>query len=243
MQHLTAERIAALADEPATLAERAHLGECAACNAELAAAQRLVRMALTDTPAIERPLTSWNRLGPALASEGLIERPLSANERDEDVISLGLYRAMRGRRLMQAAAGLFLLAGGGVIGRASAAWPIGGDDEMVAIAPATNDTMFKSASEALTALDRASDDYQRAIAFLAANDSNVTIRGRDAAEAYQARLEVLDRAVAEVRAALFRSPRDQILNNYYLSTMGARDYTLRQLREAVPVSNTTRTRF
>ena len=45
MQHLTPERIAALADEPATLVERAHLANCVTCNAELAAAQRLTRAA------------------------------------------------------------------------------------------------------------------------------------------------------------------------------------------------------
>jgi hypothetical protein len=52
MLHITPERIAALADEPATLPERTHLESCMDCTAELVVAQRLMRMAMTDTPAI-----------------------------------------------------------------------------------------------------------------------------------------------------------------------------------------------
>ncbi len=48
------------------------------------------------------------------------------------------------------------------------------------------------------------------------NDSTVTLRGRDAADLYQARLDVLDRSVAATRAALYRAPRDPVLNQYYL---------------------------
>ncbi|HKS07863.1 MAG TPA: hypothetical protein VJR92_16285 [Gemmatimonadaceae bacterium] len=246
MQHLTAERIAALADEPATLAERAHLGECAACNAELAAAQRLVRMALTDTPAIERPLTTWSELGPALESEGLIRTPMSRDERAENELTFMAHRSSRARRAMQIAAGFFLLVGGGVIGRASA--PLAdladGSDASTPGVTASSDTILGSTNEALQVLDRASTDYQRAIAYLAVNDTTtVPMRGRDAATVYQARLEALDRAAAQVRTALYRAPQDQVLNNYYMTTMGARDYTLRQIGEAVPVSNTTRTRY
>jgi hypothetical protein len=246
MQHLTAERIAALADEPATLAERAHLGECAACNAELAAAQRLVRMALTDTPAIERPLTTWSDLGPALESAGLIRAPMSHDERADNELSFTTYRSSRARRAMQIAAGFFLLVGGGVIGRASAPMVAStdGSGSETGVAAGSSDTMFRSTTEAMQVLDRASTDYQRAIAYLAVNDTTtVPMRGRDAATVYQARLEALDRAAAQVRTALYRAPQDQVLNNYYMTTMGARDYTLRQIGEAVPVSATTRTRY
>jgi hypothetical protein len=73
--HITPERIAALADEPATLVERSHLASCVSCTTELVAAQRLVQLALTETPAIERPITSWARLAPALRAEGLVTTP------------------------------------------------------------------------------------------------------------------------------------------------------------------------
>jgi hypothetical protein len=224
MQHINPERIAALADEPATLIERTHLASCASCVAELAAAQRLMQMALTDIPAIERPLSSWDRLGPALRAEGLVTTAIAGAPVTHDGTT-------RWRWVMQAAAGLFLAVGGAVIGRAS----VGLSSPDLA-SGASVDTAFRSTSEAMQVLDRASSDYQRAVAYLAANDSSVTMRGRDAAELYQARLEALDRAATATRAALYRAPEDPVLNQYYLSTMGARDLTLRQMGEAVPVS-------
>ena len=244
MQHINPERIAALADEPATLAERTHLAECAACNAELSAAQRLVRMAVTDTPTIEQPLTSWDRLGPALHAQGLVNTPLSrdgTSDRTSDraeVIPLGSTGPRQLRWVMQAAAGVFLAVGGAVVGRASAAAPA----DMLA-GGAAQDTSFASTTEAMSVLQRSSDQYQRAVAYLAANDSSVSLHGRDAETLYQTRLNVLDQAVASARAALYRAPQDPVLNNYYLQSVGARDLTLRQLGQVVPVSNAKRTRF
>jgi hypothetical protein len=234
--HLTAERIAALADEPASLTERSHLANCAACNAELAAAQRLVRMALTDIPAIEQPVSSWERLSPALRAEGLVRSPAFAVNGDPPA---GRSRSNHWRWMAQTAAGLFLAVGGAVVGRASATLP---SPEIAANAGAT-DSNFSSTTEALQTLERASDQYQRAVAYLAANDSSVTLRGRDAAELYRARLDAFDQAATAARTALYRAPQDPVLNQYYISTLGARDLTLRQMGEVVPVSSTQRTRF
>ena len=231
MQHINPERIAALADEPATLIERTHLASCASCVAELAAAQRLMQMALTDIPAIERPISSWDRLGHALRAEGLITNAIA----NEPVVTGG---AARWRWAVRAAAGLFLAVGGAVVGRASAGLPAGQLVSGVSV-----DTAFRSTTEAMQVLDRASSDYQRAVAYLAANDSSVTMRGRDAAELYRTRLEALDRAATATRAALYRAPEDPVLNQYYLSTMGARDLTLRQMGEAIPVSAVSRVRY
>lgn len=242
MQHLNPERLAALADEPATLVERTHLAACAACSAELTAAQRLVRMAMTDTPAIERPLTSWERLAPALRADGLIQTSSALAERPvggaEVVPIAAVVRTGRYRWAMQAAAGLFLAVGGAVIGRASAPLPEAG---LAAGGPA--DTVLTSSAEALAVLDRASEQYQRAVAYLAANDSMVTMPSRDVAEIMQARLEVLDQGLAATRRALYTAPQDPVLNQYYMTTLGARDYTLRQLGEVVPVSSSQRARY
>lgn len=246
MQHINSERIAALADEPATLVEREHLAGCVECNAELAAAQRLVQMALTDTPAIERPLTSWARLGPALRDEGLVRIPIGS-ETDAvvtDVVPLSAPRARTSRWMMQAAAGIFLLIGGAVVGRASAGAPVATvPDSTVAQAANTNDTNFRSTADAVKVLERASNDYQRAVAYIAVHDSNVTMSGRDAAEFYSARLDALEKTVAATRAALYRAPQDPVLNSYYLQSVGARDLTLRQMGSVVPVSATKRTKF
>lgn len=240
MQHLTSERIAALADSPATLAERTHLNECVSCVAELAAAQRLMQMALTDIPAIERPLSSWERLSPALKSEGLITTPLVPGGLEFDLVPV--RRNGRYRWAMQAAAAAFLLLGGAVVGRASASLTAGGElakrDSVQA-----GDTNFNSTAEAMAVMQHASSDFQRAVAYLAVNDSTVTVRGRDAAELYSNRLEAFDRTVAATRAALYRSPQDPILNNYYMQSTAYRDQTLRQLGQAMPVSSVKRTKF
>jgi hypothetical protein len=241
MQHLTPERISALADSPATLAERSHLNECVVCVAELAAAQRLIQMALTDIPAIERPVTSWERLSPALASEGLISTPILSDAPDFGVVPLRPARASRYRWAMQAAAAAFLLLGGAIVGRASAALPLGGLAN--ADSGQASDTNFQSTAEAMNVMQHASNDFQRAVAYLAVNDSNVTMRGRDAAELYSNRLDALDKTVAATRAALYRAPHDPVLNNYYMQSVGARDLTLRQLGQAVPASLTKRTKF
>ena len=239
MQHIIPERIAALADEPATLPERAHLAACPECTAELAAAQLIVRMAMTDTPAIERPVTSWELLAPALRAEGLITTPIANGGAGHDVIAIGAARSARRRWMMQAAAGVFLAVGGAVIGRASGSMTAGQTASTVASAA---DTGFTSTADATTVLQRSYDQYQRAVAYLAVNDSSVTLRGRDAADLYQARLDVLDRSVAATRAALYRAPEDPVLNQYYLQTQGARNLTLQQLGQVVPVV-AKRTRF
>jgi hypothetical protein len=239
MQHIDTVRIAALADEPATLAERTHLAECALCNAELASAQRLIRMAMTDTPAIERPITSWHKLGPALRAEGLVTIPMTTGEYDAPIVPLASKRAVRSRWMMQAAAGVFLAVGGAVIGRASVALPVEG----TATASVSSDTIFRSTSEAMDVAQRASDQYQRAVMYIAANDSSVTIRGSDAAELLNTRLDAIDQSVAATQAALTRAPGDPVLNNLYRQIGGVRSLTLRQMGQVMPVSSPGRVRF
>jgi hypothetical protein len=241
--HLSLERLAALADEPATLPERTHLAQCVQCTAELSAAQRLVRMALTDTPTIERPMTSWDRLAPALRSEGLITTPSGVGGAEFGATSMVSARQWRMRRALQVAAGIFLAVGGAVVGRASAGATDAAGPAVAAATPTPADTNFRSTSDAINVLQHASNDYQRAVAYLATNDSSVMLNGRDAAEVYQARLDAIDKSVAATRAALYRAPQDPVLNNYYLQSVGARNLTLRQMGGAVPVALTKRTKF
>jgi hypothetical protein len=238
MLHIDPVRIAALADEPATLVERTHLAECALCNAELASAQRVIRMAMTETPAIERPITSWARLGPALRAEGLITMPASTGEYNASIAPIASRRSVRMRWMTQAAAGLLLAVGGAVVGRASVALP----GEGTQIAGGT-DTVFRSTADAMEVAQRSSDQYQRAVMYIAANDSSVTMRGSEAAELLNARLDAIDQSVAATTAALNRAPGDPVLNNLYRQSVGVRSLTLRQMGQAMPVSSTTRTRF
>jgi hypothetical protein len=193
-------------------------------------------MAMTDTPAIERPITSWARLGPALRAEGLITIPATSGEFQASIRPIASRRAVRTRQLMRAAAGLMLAVGGAVVGRASVAMP--GEGTQVATA---TDTNFSSTAEAMEVAQRSSDQYQRAVMYLAANDS-VTMRGSDAAELYNTRLDAIDQSVAATTAALNRAPDDPVLNSLYRQSVGARSMTLRQMGRAMPVSS-TRVRF
>jgi hypothetical protein len=244
MQHLSAERIAALADEPATLAERSHLAQCAACTGELGVAQRLVRLAIADVPTFEAPISSWDRLAPALRAEGLINAAAMPPRGDTTVRDIRTARSSRWRPVAQAAAAVAFMVGGVAVGRASVSVEPASPSSAVALTPVgTAPVEFGSTAEAMQVLQRASDDYTRAVTYLASNDSTVTMRGRDAAMLYQARLDVLDQAVAATRAALYRAPQDPVLNQYYLTTLGARDLTLQQMGQVVPVSTSQRTKF
>lgn len=243
MQHIESVRIAALADEPATLVERAHLAECALCNAELASAQRIVRMAMTDTPAIERPISSWERLGPALRAEGLVKIPMTSGEYRAGVTPIAARQKSNVRWMMQAAAGVLLAVGGAVVGRASVAMPGEAPASQVATAVSDTSPSFASTEEAMRVAQHYSDEYQRAVEYIAAHDSTVTMRGRDAAALLSARLDAIDQSVAATTAALTRSPQDPVLNNLYRQIGGVRSATLRQMGQVVPVSSTSRVRF
>ena len=244
MQHLSAERIAALADEPATLAERSHLAACALCTGELGVAQRLVRLAIADVPTFEPPISSWDRLAPALRAEGLINAAATPPRADTTVRDIRTARSSRWRQIAQAAAAVAFMVGGVAVGRASVRVEPASPSTAVALTPVGAAPVdFSSTAEAMLVLQRASDEYTRAVSYLASNDSTVTMRGRDAALLYQARLDVLDQAVAATRAALYRAPQDPVLNQYYLTTLGARDLTLQQMGQVVPVSTSQRTKF
>src|ERR1051325_9010208 len=103
MSHLSPERLAALIDEQPTAAELAHLAACPPCSRERGAYEALAAMAQSGT-AIGQPLTSWQKLAPALAKDGIIEAG----------------RRFAGRswltRGLRAAAAVLLLAGGVFVG-------------------------------------------------------------------------------------------------------------------------------
>ena len=79
MLHISPNRLAALVDETASPDEATHLAACAACEHELTAHRRLVRMAATEVPREGPPLNDWASLGAMLKAEGLISAaPLPA---------------------------------------------------------------------------------------------------------------------------------------------------------------------
>lgn len=242
MQHLSTDRLAALGDEQPTPAEAAHLASCDACARERVAYMSLVGMAHADQGAIGLPLTRWDDLAPAFRAEV----PGRVPGEEPQVIDLAARRRAA-RWPMQAAAGLLLLAGGAMLGRASTGasfLPPMGDSVAVASSTSTagspsagrqvSDSSFTSVAEARAAQQRYELLYQQAAAFLAEHDSSGLGQGNPVA--YRSRLAALDRVISTTRDAMRDAPHDPVINGYYLTTLGQREATLRQLNTALPAS-------
>ena len=240
MQHLSTDRLAALGDELPTPAEAAHLASCAACARERAAFQSLVALAHAEQGAIGLPLTRWDQLAPAFRAEVPPVAPARAT-----ASSTCLPVARMARWPMQAAAGLLLLAGGAMLGRVSAGAPVlpPGDGSPASAVTATantataepvSDSSFTSVADARAAQQQYELLYQQAAAFLAQHDS--TAPGDGNPVAYRSRLAALDRVISTTREAMRDAPHDPVINGYYLTTLGQREATLRQLNTALPAS-------
>ena len=235
LPHLSPERLAELADgDPAPL-EVAHLARCALCAAELDAHRRVLTVAHLERERLMPPLTNWETLAPALRDEGLLRDAAAADRRHW----IGWMRA---------AAAVVLLAGGAMIGRVSAgvgAVPgsgigsglrevVVGAMQPVSFNSAAKDRTFRNTDEAVAALTDAQHTYQRALSFLATQGPGGASNAQ-APETYQRRIAALDDIAGAVRAALYKTPDDQVVNQAYLRTMGDRATALRQLGTAMPV--------
>ena len=235
MSHLSIDRLAAVADETPTPDEATHLAGCWDCRAEVAAFRRLARLsAMAPTPS--EPLTAWSQLAPQLRAEGIIVDVT----RGGGAPVVPLTRDGRKPRLqvwaLRAAAGLALVIGGALIGRATSGVPFSAEPQQFtgAIPVATN-AVYDSPDQALRALTVAQQQYQSAAAFLALQDTVSRFVGMNQ-DSYRARLAALDEIAATTRAALYSTPQDPMLNQYYLTTLGAREATLREIGATMPGS-------
>lgn len=217
MSHLSIDRLAAFADETPTPDEATHLAGCWDCRAEVAAYRRLARMSAM-APVHAEPLTAWSQLAPQLRAEGII---VDAQRKP----SLNVWA-------MRIAAGLALIVGGGLLGRATAPSDAANPNFEMAAAPIAQ---YGSPDEAVRALNVAQQQYQSAAAFLASRDTLSRFVGMNQ-DSYEARLAALDEIAATTRAALYRAPQDPLLNQYYLTTLGAREATLREIGAAMPTT-------
>ena len=109
-------------------------------------------------------------------------------------------------------------------GHRTAAYTVGGSD------PAA----FASVEDARLAQQRSEAVYQEAAAFLAQHDT--TGAGDGSPVAYRSRLAALDQVITTTREAMRQAPHDPVINGYYLTTLGQREATLRQLNTVLPVS-------
>ena len=227
MLHLSAERLAALADDEPTTSEGEHLARCAVCARERAAHRALIAIALGERETTALPITRWETLLPVLRAEG-IARTVEPARRS--------FSANSG--FMRAAAAVLLVAAGVIGGRYSVgAAPVPGldgashDSSQTATASSDSTPVFQSQTQALAALAQYERAYQAAASYLAANDTSTQTVGR---EAYEARLATLDQVAEATRQGLQATPYDPVINRYYLTTLGARQATLRQLSATLP---------
>jgi hypothetical protein len=235
MSHLSTDRLAAVADDNLTADEATHIAGCWDCRAEVAAYRRLARLSAM-APVPMEPLTAWSRLLPQLRAEGIVVEgalpvPGAGARETLSIVTKARRRAVP-QWALRAAAGLALMLGGMALGRLSADVPlIGAAEAELPAAIALND--FRTNDEALQALNVAQQQYQSAAAFLAAQDTSSRFIGMNQA-AYQTRLAALDEIAAAARTALYRTPQDPMLNQYYLTTLGAREATIRQIGATLP---------
>lgn len=226
MLHLSTERLATLVDESPTPAELAHLASCAECSRERAMYRSLADLAASESTRIGTPLTRWESLAPALLADGVID--------DGRVLRLGSRHARR--PWLQAAAAVLFIAGGMMAGRYTAGarvLPVGRSSATVASVMDTT-PRFQSAAEARQVLAQSQALYETATAFLAQQDT--TSRSADSPTAIRTRLAAIEQTQDVMGEALKKSPYDAVLNGYYLSTLGERQATLRQLNSVMPAS-------
>ena len=235
MLHLHTERLAELGDDLATPEEEAHLASCEACAHERNAYRALVAMAHAEREPFGLPLTRWD----AIAAELSLPAPPRV---------ASVERQTRSNRwMLQIAAGLLLVAGGAMAGRVSAGAGVLPQAASVAraSAPATNvaqveasavsdSATFASVEAARAAQLAYEQGYQQAAAYLAQYDTAGFSGGSQVA--YRSRLEALDRVLSTTSRAIREAPHDPVLNGYYLTTLGQREATLRQINTALPAA-------
>jgi hypothetical protein len=228
MSHLHPERLAALADGEPTAAEATHLSSCSACTREIAAHRRLLMLAWQERETLIAPLASWESIVALARPEGLIRAARSAHDtrNTERVTAV---------RWLQAAAAVVLLLGGMALGRVTLPASVAGDTASSSARHVSNVdsvTTFRSTAEAISVLQRAERDYRMAMMYLSGQDT--VTRVADDPAIYRARLAALDEMAGVALDAMHEAPQDPLMNRYYLSTLGARDATLRQLGEKLP---------
>ena len=242
MSHLSTDRLAALGDDEPTPAEAAHLAICAECARERAAYRTLVAMAHAERDAIGLPLTRWDAIAGALAAEQGAAAPMLTLHQPSPPSQF----ARVSRLPMQIAAGLLLVAGGMVAGRVTATVPVvpaanglassspeSGAALNVAL-PNADSVFFSSVDDAREAQRRSEAVYQEAMAYLAQHDT--ASAGDDNPISYRSRLAALDQVLSTTQEAMRQAPHDPVINGYYLTTLGQREATLRQLNTVMPAS-------
>ncbi len=213
--------------------------------------QALDALITREQTRVVAPLTEWRSLSMSLRQEGLIHDASTARQSAqreyvaEPVAPGSGWFRTTARWTMRLAASAALVGVGVVAGRGMTF----GQDFITQMQLAISDSTgshgtsvriggkeFSSKADARRTLLRAQTDYQRAAAFLSATDTEPRITAEP--DLYRDRLAGLDEMTAASLAAIKDAPRDPLLNQYYLSASAAREATLQQLGNALPVGST-----
>jgi len=213
--------------------------------------QTLDALITRERTRIVAPLTEWHNLSLSLRQEGLIRDAASACPqperpyRSEPEPREGSWLRTTGRWTMRIAASAVLVGAGVVAGRGMTF----GQDLISQLQSAMSDSTgshgtsiqmggkpYASQAAARKVLLRAQTDYERAAAYLAARDSGPRIAGDP--DTYRDRLAGLDDLTNASLSALKDAPQDALLNQFYLSAAAAREGTIQQLGNALPVGAT-----
>jgi hypothetical protein len=262
MQHLPTDRLAALADEAPSPEETAHLALCAECSREVRAYESLLAMARAegDTAGyLEMPLTRWDAIAAELRG-GTRDSAKPATRSRRIAVPVWAQRAAAAVFLLAGgiAIGRYSAPEAAVnVARndppvvkpaprpnqpkppapVELAQPKPSAVQQASYqAPSVDSlipTSFASVEEARLWMQRFEVGFQNAAAFVAARDTaGVTVPAD--AQTYRARLAALDRAGRVMRDALRDAPEDPVINGYYLTTLGQREATLRQINVSQP---------
>jgi hypothetical protein len=127
-------------------------------------------------------------------------------------------------------------AGAGAATSASGAAAVEGTDvgALIQASSGADSAVFGSVEAAREAQLRSEALYQQAAAYLARHDTSGA--GDGSPVAYRSRLAALDQVIETTREAMRQAPHDPVINGYYLTTLGQREATIRQLNTVLPVS-------
>ncbi|MFN2399772.1 MAG: hypothetical protein ABR543_14225 [Gemmatimonadaceae bacterium] len=246
MLHISAERLAALADDEPSAEEASHLETCAECTRARRAHESLLIMTARQADILNEPLTTWPVLAGLLRAEGLIRDTGDASATHSQLpAGTPGRRSPASRWWLQAAAAVALAVGGAFFGRWSVAGLDGGfmasDSGRTSTTPVSSrigrasevsSTSFSSVTEAITVLERAQRDYRAAAAFLTAMDTGSL--GGENPDRFRTRLAALDQIQGAALSAANEAPTDPMIGQYYEAALTARQVTLRQLGNALP---------
>jgi hypothetical protein len=99
---------------------------------------------------------------------------------------------------------------------------------------ANDSASFISIDDARLAQARSEALYQQAVAYLAEHDTAGA--GAGSPGAVRSRLAAFDQMIPVMSEAMRQAPHDPVMNGYYLTTLGQREATLRQLNTVLPRS-------